>query len=62
MVTKFNTSAPAGSSSISTSASGNTMRNIFIAGAVILAGYFVYTYLNRKKQETTVYVDESEEY
>jgi hypothetical protein len=64
MITKFNTITPAGSASSSSSASGsnNVVRNVLIVGAIAVAGYFLYRYFNRKNQETTVYIDESEEY
>jgi hypothetical protein len=64
MVTKFNTSAPASASSSSSSSSGgsNTVRNVLIVVGLLAAGYFAYRFISRKKQETVVYVDESEDY
>lgn len=66
MVTKFNTSAPASTSSSSStsnsSGGSNMVRNVLIVVGLLAAGYFAYRFISRKKQETVVYVDESEDY
>jgi hypothetical protein len=66
MVTKFNTAAPSSGSSSSGSegstGSGNgTLKTVLIVGLIALAGYGLYRYF-KKKNETVVYVDETDDY
>lgn len=62
MVTKFNTSTSAGASASGSSEnSGSSLKTILIIGGIALAAFFAYRYFVRKKQETVVYIDESED-
>lgn len=67
MVKKFNTVAPSvdlssSSDGLSSKGSGNMLKTVLIIGAVAAIAYFGYRYYIRKKQETVVYIDESEDY
>lgn len=61
MIAKFNTTVPsAGSSTVSSSSKGGTMKTILIILAVSVAAYAGYRYLNRKKADMPVYMNDED--